>query len=356
MRTQRQRHGPTRSGFTLVELLVVIVIIAILMGMLLPVFGKFRERAQAVQCSANLHALYIAWVEQRLDKLKLQTIVWDAAWPANFRGYVGGRKGDIFVCPSDREPFQAPMATFGQADNVRFGIEENIYDYPYPVPNPRTLTIKNTYGDQWSQAQIQITQNTNQTAEIRVLSHQMPWFTEFRIFDETGTINLMGTNANFYTGSSRTVETMACSYGFNYANLNSGTNMSNGNYWWNYSLGVPDSGLRVILLMDYPVTHVRTAWCYAFAPHETTLYCGMQKPVGQRGYADNWDLMGPKIGRHLGKANVVFMDGSMGSYKPSEIDPRYRLWEIRSNMTVFVTNRLWRSVERESGWPFLGGL
>ncbi len=50
------------NGFTLVELLVVVSILALLIAILLPSLRRAREQGKKVKCMANLHAIHVALV------------------------------------------------------------------------------------------------------------------------------------------------------------------------------------------------------------------------------------------------------------------------------------------------------
>jgi prepilin-type N-terminal cleavage/methylation domain-containing protein len=61
------------SGFTLVELLVVVALLAILAGLLFPVFSQVRRRAHQTSCLSNLRQVGMA--------MRLYLADWDGIYP-----------------------------------------------------------------------------------------------------------------------------------------------------------------------------------------------------------------------------------------------------------------------------------
>jgi prepilin-type N-terminal cleavage/methylation domain-containing protein/prepilin-type processing-associated H-X9-DG protein len=72
-------HQPCRSGFTLVELLVVVAIIGTLVGLLLPAMQSARESGRRASCANNLKQLATACQSHITSMTHYPTGGWDAA-------------------------------------------------------------------------------------------------------------------------------------------------------------------------------------------------------------------------------------------------------------------------------------
>jgi len=97
------------SGFTLIELLVVIAIIAILAGMLFPVFAQSREAARKTGCLSNAKQLITAvnmYAQDNDETLPHQHFdllsIVGASWMYELDPYI--RNGGVWKCPSDPNP------------------------------------------------------------------------------------------------------------------------------------------------------------------------------------------------------------------------------------------------------------
>ena len=138
-----------RTGFTLVELLVVIGIIALLISILMPAVSRARKQAQMTHCAANLRNIGTAmgsYVSTNgfypghagLPSAGGQPM---GVWPTRLRKHLSGDQ-NVFYCPSQEDGLRWQQKTGSGAtfatptDASRYGYRSgelllNVFTVPF---------------------------------------------------------------------------------------------------------------------------------------------------------------------------------------------------------------------------------
>src|SRR6185503_13635069 len=148
MKCTDRPHSRAGGGFTLVELLVVIAVIAILAALLFPVFAQARESARKANCLSNQRQLgaAIAMYTQDYDEQLPNAMngfpgvnqpggwVYYTAFPANeTRRSFDAKQGSIYSYVKNDQIFVCPSDSQGRASGDTYAVNSCAFTFGLPV-------------------------------------------------------------------------------------------------------------------------------------------------------------------------------------------------------------------------------
>lgn len=118
-----------REGFTLIEIMVVVLIIAMLLSIAVPNFLKARDRSRARSCQGNLRMIAIAKEQWAMDNRKAGN---DTPTPAEIvTNYIKGTHGVMPLCPTNGVYTIGSLASWPSCSIAANGTAETIDDHIY---------------------------------------------------------------------------------------------------------------------------------------------------------------------------------------------------------------------------------
>lgn len=116
-----------RSGFTLTEIMTVVLIVGILLALAVPSFGAYRKRAQANACRVNMRSIVSAVEEARMERdssLSDETSGWErsASFEVDAESFLvaNGYLSEVPVCPTDNSHYKVVLTK--QSKGFKVGV------------------------------------------------------------------------------------------------------------------------------------------------------------------------------------------------------------------------------------------